>query len=138
MLGVTAKQLRALADRNEVPTVWRGYQRLFPVNSTEAYARRSRGETQDADALALGMIGEGRTNEEIVMALRIPLERVERLRAPADRLAKTRAAATREELAEDARALEALGRTWGEGARADAQRVAEHVQRLFPPPKMRA
>lgn len=137
MLGVTAKQLRALSDRNEIPTVWRGYQRLFPVHTTEAYARRSKNETEDADAIALGMIGEGRTDEEVVMALRIPLERVERLRAPRDRLAKTRAAASREELAEDARSMDSMRRLLAEGRQADTLRAAEHFQQLLPP-KLRA
>ena len=139
-LGISCDQLRRLADRGQIPAVWRGSHRLFPVHSTLAYAQRNdpkKGES-DADALALGMIQEGRTDEEIVLALRIPLERVDRLRAPRDRLAKTRAAASREELAEDARSSDSLRRMLAEGRQADARRVAEHVQQLLPPSKLRA
>jgi hypothetical protein len=81
--GISQRVLRKLADRGDIEVRWRGGERVFPVASTLAYAQRV-GARQVAeegvDALAFGMMREGRSDEAIVMELKIPLERVLALR----------------------------------------------------------
>jgi hypothetical protein len=87
--------MRRLADTGEIASVWRGSHRVFPVASTKAYAlshKPKRASDEDVDALAFGMMREGRSHEAIVRALEIPLARVLELHAHREGapLAKTR------------------------------------------------
>lgn len=107
------------------------------MHSTLAYAQRNdpkKGDGAELDALAFGMIREGRTDEEIVTALHVPLERVERLRAP---LAKTRESAARSQLEVDER--DARERTTRSRSLREARESRlEKLGRLILPSKMRA
>lgn len=84
MLRLSVWQVRERTDKGEIPCRRRGSERRYPaaeilaLASTTGSASSSPGKI---DAQALRLMSDGKRDDEIVMLLEIPLERVEALRA---------------------------------------------------------